>query len=142
MFSETFSKSGHDYLTTLDNSEGKPVMKNALVIRILDILTGKHTDAWQILTKLEEAVPGMVMVAMRRISLERRIGDKEKTEMLFQEYIDKAGIKNVRAFYAIKYARYLFKVGLYSTRVLSCFYYIIMQSSCCCSSCGILPLPV
>lgn len=71
---------------------------------------GKHTDAWQILTKLEEAVPGMVMVAMRRISLERRIGDKEKTEMLFQEYIDKAGIKNVRAFYAIKYARYLFKV--------------------------------
>ena len=73
-------------------------------------LPGKHTDAWQILTKLEENVPGMVMVAMRRISLERRIGDKEKTEMLFQEYIDKAGMKNVRAFYAIKYARYLFKV--------------------------------
>ena len=56
----------------------------------------------------------MVMVAMRRISLERRIGDKEKTEMLFQEYIDKAGMKNVRAFYAIKYARYLFKVIKYA----------------------------
>ena len=53
----------------------------------------------------------MVMVAMRRISLERRIGDKEKTEMLFQEYIDKAGMKNVRGFYVIKYARYLYKVS-------------------------------
>ena len=74
-------------------------------------ITAKHTDAWQILTKLEEVVPGMVMVAMRRISLERRIGDKEKTEMLFQEYIDKATVKNVRAFYVIKYSRYLFKVG-------------------------------
>lgn len=71
---------------------------------------GKHTDAWKILSNLEEAVPGMVMVAMRRISLERRIGDKEKTEMLFQEYIDKAGMKNVRGFYVIKYARYLYKV--------------------------------
>ena len=54
----------------------------------------------------------MVMVAMRRIGLERRIGDKEKTEMLFQEYIDKAGMKNVRGFYVIKYARYLYKVGI------------------------------
>ena len=52
----------------------------------------------------------MVMVAMRRISLERRIGNKEKTEVLFQEYIDKAKDISVRAFYAIKYARYLFKV--------------------------------
>lgn len=76
-----------------------------------ELISGKHTDAWQILSKLEEAVPGMVMVAMRRISLERRIGDKEKTEMLFQEYINKAGLKNVRAFYVIKYARYLFKVS-------------------------------
>ena len=53
----------------------------------------------------------MVMVAMRRISLERRIGDKEKTEMLFHEYIDKATEANVKAFYVIKFARYLFKVS-------------------------------
>ena len=52
----------------------------------------------------------MVMVAMRRISLERRIGNREKTEILFQEYIDKASDLNVRAFYVIKYARYMFKV--------------------------------
>ncbi|KAH3847692.1 pre-mRNA-processing factor 39-like [Dreissena polymorpha] len=71
---------------------------------------GRHNDAWKILSNLEDALPGMVMVAMRRISLERRIGNREKTEMLFQEYIDKATDMNVRTFYVIKYARYLFKV--------------------------------
>ncbi|KAL4238356.1 PRP39 pre-mRNA processing factor 39 [Mactra antiquata] len=71
---------------------------------------GKHGDAWRILTNLEEVLPGMVMVAMRRISLERRIGDKDKTEMLFQDYINKSTDHSVRAFYVIKYARYLFKV--------------------------------
>ncbi|XP_045164051.2 pre-mRNA-processing factor 39-like [Mercenaria mercenaria] len=71
---------------------------------------GKHGDAWRILTNLEETLPGMVMVAMRRISLERRIGDRDKTEMLFQEYITKSTDLSVRAFYVIKYARYLFKV--------------------------------
>ena len=74
------------------------------------IFTGKHGDAWRILTNLEETLPGMVMVAMRRISLERRIGDRDKTEMLFQEYIAKSTDLSVRAFYVIKYARYLFKV--------------------------------
>lgn len=71
---------------------------------------GKHGDAWRILSNLENALPGMVMVAMRRISLERRIGDRDKTEMLFQEYIEKSTDLSVRAFYVIKYARYLFKV--------------------------------
>ena len=77
---------------------------------------GRHNDAWKILSDLEEALPGMVMVAMRRISLERRIGNREKTEILFQEYIEKATDLNVRAFYVIKYARYLFKV-----RLVNCF---------------------
>ncbi|XP_052766184.1 pre-mRNA-processing factor 39-like isoform X2 [Mya arenaria] len=71
---------------------------------------GRHNDAWKILSNLEEVLPGMVMVAMRRISLERRIGNREKTEILFQEYIEKASDLNVRAFYVIKYARYMFKV--------------------------------
>lgn len=71
---------------------------------------GKHGDAWRILTNLENTLPGMVMVAMRRISLERRIGDRDKTEMLFQEYIEKSTDLSVRAFYVIKYARYLYKV--------------------------------
>lgn len=68
----------------------------------------------------------MVMVAMRRISLERRIGNREKTEMLFQEYIDKATDMNVRTFYVIKYARYLFKVYGFVSDFLSgslCYFY-------------------
>lgn len=76
---------------------------------------GRHNDAWTILSDLESALPGMVMVAMRRISLERRIGNREKTEILFQEYIEKTVDINIRAFYVIKYARYLFKVGQMSS---------------------------
>ncbi|WAR20386.1 PRP39-like protein [Mya arenaria] len=76
----------------------------------LQAVRSRHNDAWKILSNLEEVLPGMVMVAMRRISLERRIGNREKTEILFQEYIEKASDLNVRAFYVIKYARYMFKV--------------------------------
>ncbi|KAL5009095.1 hypothetical protein ScPMuIL_014676 [Solemya velum] len=71
---------------------------------------GNHDAAWEVLSNLEKSVPGLVMVSMRRISLERRKGNMEDCEQLFKYYIENAGTTEVMTFFCIKYARYLFKI--------------------------------
>ena len=60
---------------------------------------------------MDKNVPGLVMVAMRRISLERRQSNHEEAERLFKDYLEKTTSNKCRTFYAIKYTRYLQKVG-------------------------------
>ena len=60
---------------------------------------------------IESAIPGMAMLGMRRIALERRQGNHQEAEQLFRDYIDSAKTTALRNFFSMKYARYLFKVG-------------------------------
>ncbi|XP_064185347.1 pre-mRNA-processing factor 39-like [Anguilla rostrata] len=71
---------------------------------------GNVDDARGILRNLEEAVPGLAMVRLRRVNLERRHGNLEESASLLQDAI--ANGKNVSesSFYSIKLARHLFKV--------------------------------
>lgn len=71
---------------------------------------GNVDEARGILRSLEEAVPGLAMVRLRRVNLERRHGNLEESASLLQEAI--ANGKNVgeSSFYSIKLARHLFKV--------------------------------
>jgi len=71
---------------------------------------GNHAGAAQVLETLEEAVPGLVMVALRRISLQRRMGSFETVDSMYKNYLENATKDDVRSFYAIKYARYQSKV--------------------------------
>ncbi|PVD26290.1 hypothetical protein C0Q70_13961 [Pomacea canaliculata] len=71
---------------------------------------GNYKTAQEILSLLDKNVPGLVMVAMRRISLERRQGNHAEAERLFQEYIEKTTSNKSRTFFSIKYTRYLQKV--------------------------------
>ncbi|XP_069114991.1 pre-mRNA-processing factor 39-like isoform X1 [Argopecten irradians] len=71
---------------------------------------GNHSGAWEILANLDKVVPGLVMVSMRRISLERRTGSKEDAEALFRDYIENASQPEIGSYFSIKYARYLFKI--------------------------------
>ncbi|KAK3092313.1 hypothetical protein FSP39_001188, partial [Pinctada imbricata] len=71
---------------------------------------GHRETAMDILNNLEKAVPGLVMVSMRRISLERRSGNSGEAESLFQQYIQEATQPSVASFFSIKYARYLLKI--------------------------------
>uniref|UniRef100_A0A0B7A9U4 Pre-mRNA-processing factor 39 n=1 Tax=Arion vulgaris TaxID=1028688 RepID=A0A0B7A9U4_9EUPU len=66
--------------------------------------------ARKILMNIENNVPGLAMVCMRRISLERRSKNHEAAEQLFKTYIDKAVSQKTKTFFSIKYARYLQKV--------------------------------
>ncbi|XP_005102551.2 pre-mRNA-processing factor 39 isoform X2 [Aplysia californica] len=69
-----------------------------------------HSLARKILMNIENNVPGLAMVCMRRISLERRCGNHEAGEELFKKYIETAVSHKSRTFFCIKYARYLQKV--------------------------------
>ncbi len=80
--------------------------------------------ALDILSKLEERVPGLAMVSLRKISLERRQGRFEQTEDMYQKYIEEAEKMSVKSFYAIKYARHLAKVCMIQTCDLFHWLYI------------------
>ncbi|CAL1536963.1 unnamed protein product [Lymnaea stagnalis] len=67
--------------------------------------------AHKILLNIENNVPGLAMVCMRRISLERRNKNHEAAEDLFKTYIEKAVSHKTKTFFSIKYARYLQKVS-------------------------------
>ncbi|GFO27449.1 pre-mRNA-processing factor 39 [Plakobranchus ocellatus] len=71
---------------------------------------GNCALARKILMNIESNVPGLAMVCMRRISLERRNKNHDAAEELFKTYIEKAVSHKTRTFFSIKYARYLQKV--------------------------------
>jgi len=63
-----------------------------------------------VITSLEKTLPGLVMAAMRHVSIERRRGNTEAVDTQYRRYIDDADSTEARSFYSIKYARYLAKV--------------------------------
>ncbi|XP_044282806.1 pre-mRNA-processing factor 39-like isoform X2 [Varanus komodoensis] len=71
---------------------------------------GEVEEARRILKTFEECVPGLVMVRLRRVSLERRLGNMEMAEALLMEAIrDNEGMP-VSSFYSVKLARQVLKV--------------------------------
>ncbi|XP_070781614.1 pre-mRNA-processing factor 39 isoform X2 [Enoplosus armatus] len=71
---------------------------------------GNVEEARSILKSLEAAVPGLAMVRLRRVSLERRHGNLEEAEALLREAMESAKNATETSFYAVKLARQLMKV--------------------------------
>ncbi|KAK6297641.1 hypothetical protein J4Q44_G00322240 [Coregonus suidteri] len=71
---------------------------------------GNIAEARGILKALEEAVPALAMVRLRRVSLERRHGNLEEAEALLREAIASGKNTSETSFYAVKLARQLLKV--------------------------------
>ena len=67
-------------------------------------------EARGILKALEEALPSLAMVRLRRVSLERRHGNLEEAETLLREAMASAKDASETSFYAVKLARQLMKV--------------------------------
>nr|XP_019940465.1 PREDICTED: pre-mRNA-processing factor 39-like [Paralichthys olivaceus] len=73
---------------------------------------GDLTEARRVLEALENNLPGLAVVCLRRAALERRAGNLDQSEALLQEAV--AGSKEkptLHAFYSIKLARLLLKLG-------------------------------
>uniref|UniRef100_I3IWV1 Pre-mRNA-processing factor 39 n=1 Tax=Oreochromis niloticus TaxID=8128 RepID=I3IWV1_ORENI len=71
---------------------------------------GSVEEARSILKSLEASIPGLAMVRLRRVSLERRHGNLEEAEALLREAMESAKNATETSFYAVKLARQLMKV--------------------------------
>ncbi|XP_039545982.1 pre-mRNA-processing factor 39-like [Pimephales promelas] len=71
---------------------------------------GSIEDARSILKAFEEAVPGLAMVRLRRVSLERRHGNMDEAEALLRDAITNGKNSSESSFYAVKLARQMVKV--------------------------------
>ncbi|XP_037531735.1 pre-mRNA-processing factor 39 [Nematolebias whitei] len=73
---------------------------------------GDLTQARRVLEALEKSLPGLAVVRLRRATLERRAGQLEQSEALLTEAVAESKEKpTLHAFYSIKLARLLLKVG-------------------------------
>lgn len=73
-------------------------------------LQGNTNKAAEILTNLDKTCPNLLQVAYRRINLERRRGDFDKSVQLYEHYITTAKNKTISGSLAIKYARFCHKI--------------------------------
>ncbi|XP_047430528.1 pre-mRNA-processing factor 39 [Mugil cephalus] len=71
---------------------------------------GNVEEARDILKSLEASIPGLAMVRLRRVSLERRHGNLEAAEALLRDAMETAKNSTETTFYAVKLARQLMKV--------------------------------
>ncbi|KAM3611958.1 uncharacterized protein V6R79_000026 [Siganus canaliculatus] len=73
---------------------------------------GDLTEARRVLEAVEKTLPGLAVVRIRRAALERRAGQLDKSEALLQEAVAESKEKpTLHAFYSIKLARLLLKLG-------------------------------
>ncbi|XP_029468338.1 uncharacterized protein LOC115097047 isoform X2 [Rhinatrema bivittatum] len=71
---------------------------------------GDIEESRRILEAFEEMVPGLVMVRLRRVSLERRQGELQAAEALLQEAVRNSQGTPLATFYTLKLARQVLKV--------------------------------
>ncbi|RVE55856.1 hypothetical protein OJAV_G00230320 [Oryzias javanicus] len=67
-------------------------------------------EARGILKSLEATIPGLAMVRLRRVNLERRHGNLEEAETLLKEALEQGRDVTEMSFYAVKLARHVMKV--------------------------------
>ncbi|KAM4621804.1 pre-mRNA-processing factor 39 isoform 1-T1 [Polymixia lowei] len=73
---------------------------------------GDLTEARRVLESLENTLPGLAVVRLRRAGLERRAGQLDESEALLREAVAQSKEKpSLHAFYSIKLARLLLKLG-------------------------------
>lgn len=74
------------------------------------VFPGNIDEARGVLKSLEEAVPGLAMVRLRRVSLERRHGNLDEAEALLEDAIKNAKNPSESTFFSVKLARQYLKV--------------------------------
>ncbi|XP_038555265.1 pre-mRNA-processing factor 39 [Micropterus salmoides] len=73
---------------------------------------GDLIEARRVLEALEKTLPGLAVVRLRRVALERRAGQLDKSEALLREAVAESKERPMlHAFYSIKLARLLLKLG-------------------------------
>lgn len=93
---------------------------------------GNFDKAASILENIDNVIPNMLQIAYRRINLERRRNDLDKTCVLYEHYISNSKNRTIANNIVVKYARFLCKIKndtdkaikvLLKVNILTCFEY-------------------
>lgn len=76
----------------------------------LHVLTGNAGKASEILAELDKGVPGIIMVKLKRVNLERRRKNFDVVSSLYEESMNETSDQELATFFAIRYSRFLTKV--------------------------------
>ncbi|KAK5864714.1 hypothetical protein PBY51_015933 [Eleginops maclovinus] len=114
----------NQYLETQSVDEARAVLKRACEVHLaykpnihmqwatFEERHGDLNQARRVLEALEKMLPGLAVVRLRRAALERRAGQLDQSEALLQEAVEESKEKpTLHAFYSIKLARLLLKLG-------------------------------
>lgn len=71
---------------------------------------GNAAKATEILADIDKGVPGIIMVKLRRINLERRRQNFDAVAALYEEAIIETSDQELATFFAIRYSRFLSKI--------------------------------
>ncbi|KAK9501193.1 hypothetical protein O3M35_002266 [Rhynocoris fuscipes] len=71
---------------------------------------GNVDGARKILNHIDKEVPGVLIIQLRKINLERRAGNLEETSYLYENYISAAKTKIAFVTLSVKYARFCLKI--------------------------------
>ena len=77
---------------------------------LLSVFLGNVAKARAILANLDNVVPGLASIKLRRASLERRCKEFASACSIYETAINENSDKDLISFYSIKYARFLAKV--------------------------------
>ncbi|KAK5896964.1 hypothetical protein CesoFtcFv8_010073 [Champsocephalus esox] len=114
----------NQYLETQSVDEARAVLRRACEVHLankpnihlqwatFEERHGDLTEARRVLESLEKSLPGLAVVRLRRAALERRAGQLDQSEALLREAVEESKEKpTLHAFYSIKLARLLLKLG-------------------------------
>ena len=62
------------------------------------------------MAELDKGVPGIIIVKLKRVNLERRRGNFEVTCTIYEETMNETSDQELATFFAIRYSRFLAKV--------------------------------
>ena len=80
------------------------------VIYNASVSTGNAAKATEILADIDKGVPGIIMVKLRRINLERRRQNFDAVAALYEEAMIETSDQELATFFAVRYSRFLSKV--------------------------------
>ncbi|XP_076808560.1 pre-mRNA-processing factor 39-like [Clavelina lepadiformis] len=111
------------YMAQSDNEKARKIYKRACYTHLPkkpnihmqwaahEEVLGNRETASKILEKLDNIVPGMAMIKMRRVAVERRSGNIQVAEDLLRCYVASAVKDKEEVFYTRKLAWYLLKIS-------------------------------
>ena len=107
---QSFSVGHFEFIGVLENGSLQLKTTQTYTDSSYNLSAGNMAAVAKIFDKLDKAVPGLVVTSLRRIGVARRQSNSDATLELYRKFATESTKPEEKAFFSIKYARYLAKV--------------------------------